>query len=151
MGGLSRRGLREAGAFGVVGGTCFVLDLLLFQVLYTEAGLDAVPAKLVATLVTMTIAFIGHRYWSFSSRARTGLRREYVLFGAVNGLTLLIGLAIVAVVRHPLGQESALVLQAANIVSIGLGTVLRFLAYRRWVFPRAAVRAPTPSAATARL
>jgi hypothetical protein len=42
---------------------------------------------------------------------------------------------MVAFVRYPLGQESALVLQAANIASIGLGTVIRYLCYRQWVFP----------------
>jgi putative flippase GtrA len=46
-----------------------------------------------------------------------------------------LGLAIVWLVRYPLGQESALVLQAANVFSIALGTVIRFLTYRRWVFP----------------
>ena len=47
----------------------------------------------------------------------------------------MLGLAIVAFVRYPLGQESPLVLQAANIGSIVLGTVIRYLSYRRWVFP----------------
>jgi putative flippase GtrA len=126
--------LRELGAFGSVGAVCLVLDLALFQFLYATAGVEAVTAKLVATLVSMTAAFLGHRYWSFSRRARTGLRREYVRFVAINGLTLLMGLAIIAFVRHALGQESALVLQAANVASIGVGTVTRWLMYRRWVF-----------------
>ena len=141
--------MKELGAFGVVGAVCFALDLALFQVLYTSFRADAVTAKLVATLVTMTIAFLGHRYWSFSHRARTGIRREYVLFGAVNGVTLLIGLAVVAFVRYPLGQDGALVLQAANVAAIGLGTAIRFLAYRRWVFPRrpGLVAAPSPAPA----
>ena len=53
----------------------------------------------------------------------------------VNGVTLGLGLAIVAFVRYPLGQEDAVVLQAANVASIGVGTVVRFLSYRYWVFP----------------
>ena len=40
------------------------------------------PSKLLATLVSMTVAYVAHRYWSFSHRARTGLRREYLLFVA---------------------------------------------------------------------
>ena len=134
---------RELGAFGVVGGVCFLIDLAVFQLLYAFVGVGAVTAKLVSTLVSMTLAYLGHRHWSFSHRARTGLRREYLLFAVVNGLTLLQGLAVVAFVRHGLGQESALVLQVANVVSIALGTVVRFLAYRRWVFP--ATTAPEPS------
>src|SRR4051794_18861682 len=127
--------LKELRAFGGVGGFCFVLDLGLFQLLYASAGMGAVSSKLVSTVVSMTVAFLGHRFWSFSHRARTGVRREYTLFAVINGTTLGLGLAIVAFVRYPLGQEHALALQAANVVSIAVGTVIRDLAYRRWVFP----------------
>jgi putative flippase GtrA len=129
------RRIRELAAFGVVGGVCFLVDVAVFQFLYAHAGADAVLSKLLATTVSMTAAFAGHRFWSFSHRARPGLRREYLRFTGINGATLLLGLGIVAFVRYPLGQESAWVLQAANVLSIGVGTVLRYLAYRQWVFP----------------
>jgi putative flippase GtrA len=127
--------LKELSAFGVVGAVCFVIDVGLFQVLYVHAHLGAVTAKTLATLVSMTVAYFAHRYWSFSHRARTGVRREYLLFAVVNGLTLLLNVGVVAFVRYPLGQHSAYVLQAANVVGIGVGTVVRYLSYRRWVFP----------------
>ena len=126
--------LKEISAFGVVGAFCFVLDIGLFQLLYVHLGVDAVLAKFCSTVVAVTVSYFGNRHWSFSHRARTGLRREYTLFLAINGITLLLGLFIVWLVRYPLGQEGALVLQLANIGSIALGTVLRFLSYRRWVF-----------------
>jgi putative flippase GtrA len=141
LGGTWRLLVKELGAFGVVGVLCFFLDVALFQYLYAHVGVGAVVAKLLSTLTSMTVAYVGHRYWSFSHRARTGVRREYVLFALINGLTLLLGLAIVAFVRYPLHQESALVLQAANVTSIVLGTVVRYLSYRRWVFP---AHAPAP-------
>ena len=128
--------VRELGTFGAVGSACFVLDVALFQVLYAVLGVDAVGAKLVATLVSMTAAYLGHRYWSFAHRSPTsGYRGQYLRFAAVNGVTLLLGLGIVALVRYPLEQTSALVLQAANIGSIVLGTAIRYLSYRFWVFP----------------
>jgi putative flippase GtrA len=126
--------VKELGAFGVVGACCFAIDLALFQLLYAHVGLGAVTAKLVSTLVSMTVAFFAHRHWSFAHRARTGVRREYTLFFVVNGLTLLLGLAIVAVVRYPLGQDSALALQIANVASTAIGTLIRFASYRTWVF-----------------
>jgi putative flippase GtrA len=126
---------KELSAFGVVGAVCFVIDVGLFQLFYAHLHLGAVTAKLLATLASMTVAFLGHRYWSFSHRARTGLHREYFRFAVINAAALLLGLAIVAFVRYPLQQESALVLQLANVVSIGIGTVLRYLCYRKWVFP----------------
>ena len=145
---LSRAGLtwrlllKELSAFGVVGAVCLVIDLGLFQLLYAHAGIGAVTSKLVTTLISMTLAYLGHRFWSFSHRARTGVRREYTIFFMVNGVTLLLGLVMVAAVRYPLGQDGALALQITNLVSIGLGTIIRFLAYRRWVF----VAADAPAA-----
>jgi putative flippase GtrA len=127
--------LKELSAFGVVGIACFAIDILLFQVLYAHAHLGAVTAKCLATVVSTTVAYFAHRYWSFSHRARTGLRREYLLFVVVNAATLLLNVGAVAFVRYPLGQQSTLVLQAANVAGIGAGTILRYLSYRRWVFP----------------
>ncbi len=135
--------IRELSAFGAVGAACFVLDVGLFQLLYTS-GTGAVTAKLVATVTATTAAYLGHRFWSFAHRERSGYRREYAVFVLVNGVALLVGLALVALVRHPLGQESALVLQAANVTSIALGTVIRWFTYRRWVF-----RAPPAGGARA--
>jgi len=142
MGTTWRLLLKELSAFGIVGAVCFVIDVALFQVLYVHAGLGAVTAKLLATLVSMTVAYFAHRYWSFSHRARTGIRREYVLFGVVNAVTLLLNVGLVWLVRYPLGQESALVLQIANVAGIALGTVIRYLSYRRWVFPALPVVVP---------
>lgn len=127
--------LKELSAFGIVGAVCFLIDVGLFQLFYAHYELGAVTAKLLATLASMSVAFVGHRYWSFSHRARTGLHREYVRFALINGAALLLGLAVVALVRYPLQQESALVLQLANVGSIVLGTVLRYVGYRKWVFP----------------
>lgn len=127
--------VKELSAFGVVGGVCFVLDLAVFQFLITQTEVGAVTAKLLAAMVSTTAAFLGHRFWSFSHRSHTQLHRDYVRFALVNGGTLLLSLAIVAFVRYPLGQEGALALQAANVTSIGIGTAIRFLAYRTWVFP----------------
>lgn len=135
MGTTWRLLVKELGAFGTVGIVCFFIQVGAFQLLYAHLGLGAVTANLVATLVSMTVAYFAHRYWSFSHRARTGLGREYLLFAVINGSTLLLGLAIVAIVRYPLGQDSSLVLQIANISSIVLGTAVRYLGYRKWVFP----------------
>ena len=134
--------VKELSAFGVVGAACFAIDLALFQALYAHVGLGAVTSKLLSTVVSMTAAYFAHRYWSFAHRARTGLKREYTLFFFVNGLTLLLGLAIVAAVRYPLGQDGALALQLANVVSTAIGTLIRFVCYRTWIF----VSADAPAA-----
>jgi putative flippase GtrA len=135
VGGTARTLFRELSGFGTVGAVAFAIDLGLFQLLYAHAGWGAVTAKLGSTLVSTTVAYLGHRYWSFSHRARTGVRREYTLFAVINTVTLLLGLAIVGGVRYGLDQDGAVVMQAANIGSIVVGTLVRYLTYRQWVFP----------------
>jgi len=127
--------LKELSAFGVVGAVNFALDITIFQLMYTVVGTDALVSKLVSTSITTTTAYFMHRHWSFSHRARTGVRREYPIFFLVNALTLALSLAMIGVVRYPLGQTDALILQLTNIASIAIGTVIRFSAYKRWVFP----------------
>jgi len=144
LGERARRRLKELGAFGVVGGIAFVVDIGLFQLLYGHAGVGAVTSKTLATLVSMSVAFLGHRNWAFAHRDRTTVRRSFSLFALINVFTLVLGAAIIWFVRYPLEQERLLVIQAVNIASIGFNSVLRYLAYRRWVFPAA----PGPDAAT---
>ncbi|MCW2904273.1 MAG: conserved rane protein of unknown function [Streptosporangiaceae bacterium] len=133
-GSSSSRLLKEIGAFGVVGAVCFVLELGLFQALYSAAGLGAVTSKFASTVIAMTVAYFAHRHWSFSHRSSASLRRECSAFFVVNTLTLLLGLALVALIRYPLGQDNAIVLQCANVASIAVGSQVRFLCYRKWVF-----------------
>lgn len=129
--------LKELSAFGVVGAINFALDITIFQVMYTLVGADALMSKLVSTSVTTTSAYFMHRHWSFSHRARTGLQREYPIFFLVNALTLVLSLVIIGFVHYGLDQSDALILQLTNIATIAIGTVIRFTAYKRWVFPRA--------------
>lgn len=130
-----RRRLKELGAFGIVGGIAFVIDVGLFQLLYGYLDVGAVTSKTLATLVSMTVAFLGHRNWAFAQRDRTTIRRSFTLFALINLGTLVLGAAVIWFARYPLGQERLLTIQIVNIGSIGLNSVVRYLAYRRWVFP----------------
>ncbi len=127
--------LKELSAFGVVGAINFVLDVTIFQLMYAVVGADALVSKIVSTSITTTTAYFMHRHWSFSHRARTGVRREYPIFFAVNAFTLVVSLAILWIVQYRLGQTDTLILQLTNVTTIAVGTAIRFTAYKRWVFP----------------
>ncbi len=128
--------LKELSAFGVVGALNFVLDVAIFQLMYAVVGADALLSKIASTSITTTTAYFMHRYWSFSHRARTGIRREYPIFILVNTLTLVLSLLMIGFVHYGLDQSDPLILQLTNIASIAIGTIIRFTAYKRWVFPR---------------
>lgn len=124
--------LKEVSAFGMIGACALVIDLGLFALL---APYGAVKAKIVSATVSTTFAYFGNRYLSFSHRARTSIGRETAFFFGINAITLVFSAVCIAVFVYPLhyGHNSATVF-AVNVVTIGLGTLFRFWAYKRFVF-----------------
>jgi putative flippase GtrA len=126
---------KEVGKFGAVGGVCYVIDVVISNLCHTALGLGVLEAKTISTVVAATCAYFGNRHWSFTHRARTGVRREYALFIVLNTIGLLIALACLGFSRYVLGLDSTLAFNiSGNIVGTGFGTVFRFWAYKRWVF-----------------
>lgn len=126
--------LKELSAFGVVGAINLVVDIGIFNWLHFGVGLGIVTSKVISTAVATTLSYFMNRHWSFSHRARTGLRREYTLFFLLNGVALAIGATVVGFARYVLGFDTPLPVNIANLIGIGLGTVFRFWSYKRWVF-----------------
>ncbi|MGQ7294911.1 GtrA family protein [Quadrisphaera sp. KR29] len=145
---LWRAHSREVGAFGVVGGVAFVVDVGLFNLLrFGGDGLLAdqpLTAKVVSASVATVFAWAGNRWWTFRHRNRSAALRELGLFVAMNAAALLIGLAVLATSHYVLGLRGPLADNTANLVGIALGTAFRYVAYRLWVFrrPREAGAAP---------
>jgi putative flippase GtrA len=125
---------KELSAFGVVGFINLFVDIGLFNWLHFGVGLGPTTAKVISTGVATTSAYFMNRHWSFSHRARTGLAREYSLFFGLNGIALLIGVAINDTTYYLLSRTDHLSMNVANLLGIGVGTVFRFWAYKRWVF-----------------
>jgi len=64
------------------------------------------------------------------------MRREYVLFFLLNGVAMLISVAVLWFSHYVLGFDSPLADNiSANVVGLALGTLFRFWSYRKWVFP----------------
>ncbi|ASU85534.1 GtrA family protein [Nocardiopsis gilva YIM 90087] len=134
--------IHELAKFGTVGALAFVVQLSTTNLLWTVFGVSALAGQAIGTILATIAAFLGHRHWTFNTRARTGLAREYVLFFIMNGVGLLIQLGCVWTTVGLLGLDSPLARNiSGNIIGVGLGTLFRFWSYRLWVFPaEAAVR-----------
>lgn len=132
--------VREILKFGVVGGVAFVVDVGLFNLLLhagDEPVLDGKPltAGIISTSLAIVVAWLGNRYWTFRHRRRSAVRREVVLFFAMNVIGMGIALGCLAVSRYVLGFDGVLADNVAkNGVGLVLGMVFRFLAYRYVVF-----------------
>lgn len=136
-----RRGVGELSRFGVVGLGAFVIDVGLFN-LMVHVGNGGVltdrplTAKALSTIVATMFAYQVNREWTWKDRSRRGFWREYSVYFLLNAIGLVITLIPLAVSRYLLELDSALADNvSANIIGVAFGTLFRFWAYRRWVFP----------------
>lgn len=129
--------LKELSAFGVVGAVNFFVDTGIFNASHFWLHLGPTTSNVISTGVATTLAYFANRHWSFSHRARTGLRREYTLFFLLNGVALAFSLVCVDFTFYVLGLTSPLAVNSAKLVGLAIGTVFRFWSYKRWVFPPA--------------
>lgn len=138
--------IHEVAKFGIVGAFNAVLDIALFNWLHFSVGIGPLTSKTLAVVVAATSSYFMNRHWSFSHRARTGIRREYVLFVILSGIGLAIALTCLGFTRYVLGRTDPLSLNiAANVVGLGLGTLWRFWSFKRWVFlPATDPEVPSP-------
>ena len=125
----------ELTKFIVVGGFCFVLDLVLFNVLHFAAGLGPLTSKTISTVVATAVSYVGNRLWSFAHRVTDEkMGRDVTVYAAINLVGLVITLVPVGVTHYLLDLTGSLALNLAAIVGPAFATVFRFRAYRRWVF-----------------
>ncbi len=134
--------LDEVAKFGVVGAVAYVVDVGTFNLLLHWGGTNAwlydrpLRANVVSTILATLVAYAGNRFWTFRDRERVGYAREYATFFLLNAVGLAISLGCLAFSHYVLGLRSGI---ADNIsgkgVGLVLGTMFRFWAYRRWVFP----------------
>jgi putative flippase GtrA len=139
--------IHEMAKFGLVGLFNAVLDIALFNWLLHQ-NVGPLTSKALATLVATTSSYYMNRHWSFRHRARSGARREYVLFVLLCAVGLVIVEICLAVSHYGLGYTSRFADNvAANGVGLVLGTLWRFWSYKRWVFLPNEPGAPTPAEA----
>lgn len=126
---------RELIKFGVVGAVSFVIDVGLMNLLrHTVMEDKPTSAKIVSATVATVVAWVGNRSWTFRHRRNRPAHHEAALFGLTNGVAVLIGAGAIAFSHYVIGLTSLAADNVANIVGIGLGTLFRFWAYRRFVF-----------------
>ncbi len=133
---------REVAKFGTVGLVAFTIDSVLYATLLW-AGVETLIAKIIATVIATTVAFLGNRFWTWRHRAHANMARQYTMFFVLNAVGLGIALTVLAISHYGLGQvwpvlqTPAADLVASQLVGNALGTLFRFWSYRRFVFPAA--------------
>lgn len=133
--GLASLFWREVAKFGAVGGVAFVIDNGLFWYLIHGPMSDSeVKARFVSASVATVFAWIANRYWTFRHRRQPNPARELTMFVFINLIGMGIAAGCVWIAKYPMDITDRPTLFFAGIVGTVLATVLRFVAYRFWVF-----------------
>jgi putative flippase GtrA len=130
---------RELGKFGTIGAVTYVIDVTIYNLILAHTD-QTILASSIATVIAATCAFIGNRFWTWRHRERSGMAREYSLYFGVNLVGLGISAACLGVSHYWLGSYwEILTTQLADnvsgkVIGVGLASIFRFWAYRRFVF-----------------
>lgn len=146
MGNLTPHRWAQLARFAVVGLGAFVVDVGLFWLLTAPssgAGWGPVPAKLLSAAVATVVGFVGNSRWVFAGPGVELSAATLARFAATNVAALIYTLAPLVITHDLLGVKSVLVSNlAANVVGVGVGSAVRYVGYRHWVFA-----VPPPAAA----
>ncbi|GCE77673.1 GtrA family protein [Cellulomonas biazotea] len=128
----------EIGRFLSVGAVAFVVDLGVFNLLRFGPGelLEHKPitAKVISLALATVVSWLGNRHWTFAAHRTTRHGRELVVYAAINLVGAVMPVATLAFSHYVLAQVSPLADNVATVVGIALGTVVRYVGYKRWVF-----------------
>jgi membrane protein DedA with SNARE-associated domain/putative flippase GtrA len=141
---LSRLLTREVLTFLGVGGAGYVVDVAAFNGLRSLSpfsALDPSVARTLAVVVAMCVTYAGNRSLTWRGRSTAKRRREVSLFVLFNVIGFGFSGVTLAISHDLLGLTSRLADNvSANVIGLALGTVFRFLTYKRFVFaPQPAV------------
>jgi hypothetical protein len=85
-------------------------------------------------VVATISSFLMNRHWTYRHRPKSAVHREFVLFLIFNAAGLAIELAVMGITKYWLGLTAIIAVTAAKIFGMALGTIFRFVTYRRFVF-----------------
>lgn len=124
--------------FGSVGSVAFVVDMGTYNLLrFGPVALFSekpITARVVAVLISTVVSWLGSRYWTFADRRSARHGREFALFGAINVVGIAITVGALAFSHYVLGLSGPLSDNIANVIGIALGTIVRYLGYKAFVF-----------------
>lgn len=128
----------ELARFGSVGTVAFVVDMGTYNLLRFGPVdlLHAKPltARILAVVIATLVSWLGNRHWTFADRRTERQGRELALFTIINVLGIGITVGTLALSHYVLDLTGPLADNVANVIGIGLGTIVRYLGYQLFVF-----------------
>lgn len=128
----------ELARFLSVGGVAFVVDLGLFNLLRFGPGEllgeKPITARALSIAAATVVSWLGNRHWTFAQQRTAQRGREFTAYAVVNAIGVVLGLGTLAFSHYVLGFTTPLADNVANVVGVVLGTLVRYVGYKRFVF-----------------
>lgn len=126
--------IHETAKFGVVGVIGAIVQFAIQTPLYVSFHMGAITSQFIAIIFAIAVTYVGNRYWAFKHRKTDNVPRESMIFFVMSGIGTAIQLGITALGMHGLGLKSGLAYTLVTCVGIGVGTIFRLFAYKKFVF-----------------
>ncbi|MFY9555966.1 MAG: GtrA family protein [Blastocatellia bacterium] len=123
--------IQRLGRFSAVGASGVVVQTVTLALLLRVAGIHYLAATAIAVETSVLHNFVWHRRWTWADRPRSRSAAALLRFNATNGATSLIGnLAVMWVLVGSLKIDPL----AANLITIGICSLINFVLADRFVF-----------------
>lgn len=119
--------------FAMVGGVGFVVDTLIFMVLFQWAGVELMIARGLAFCVAATTTWLGNRCLTFSQSTKDRAFNQWQKFMLSASISALPNFAVFKVTTLLLGTQGTTV-YIALVMGILAGMVSNYLLSMHWVF-----------------
>lgn len=130
----------EASKFLTVGAVAYVVDFGVFNLLrfageFAPLASKPLTAKVISAFLATLVAYFGNKNWTYASRKGQERRKEIIWFFGLNIVAMVIAVVCLWFSHYVLGLDSPLADNiSANFIGVGLGTLFRFVTYRKFVF-----------------
>ena len=119
--------------FAFVGGVGFVVDTLIFALLFHFIGLELMIARSIAFLFAATTTWLGNRWLTFSQSNKANPLRQWQKFMMSACVSALPNFIVFKGVTLFLGTQGFMV-YVALVLGILTGMVSNYLLSSKWVF-----------------
>jgi putative flippase GtrA len=133
---------REIITFGAVSIGTTLMDFAIFNLLISATALSPVVSNTISYSAGVVVSYLLNKRLTFRDGGRDNRGHEMGLFLVINIVGLAFNNGVIALVAREFGR-STLILDAGKLAA-GIATwVLKFITFKRWVYP-----VPKPLAAT---
>ncbi|MCG9550407.1 GtrA family protein [Vibrio harveyi] len=119
--------------FAMVGGVGFIVDTLIFMVLFQWAGVELMMARGLAFCIAATTTWLGNRCLTFSQSTKDRAFNQWQKFMLSASISALPNFAVFKVTTLLLGTQGTTV-YIALVMGILAGMVSNYLLSMHWVF-----------------